>query len=294
MELAAGPSPHIRHCPLCAAVCPGRATICYRCKKPFPARMEARALEPGEVEAAVAQIRAEAHEAGAAPDLKAQPGKLGAATYVCAVLVLAAAAFAFVSVEGAIVLGVILAIPLLVALIADLVAPGARGRADATRAIRCYVAALRRGRWKTAHACLSPQARRREVRVPLIESLKTKQAEVVMATPKDVKSYWRTIVRPSGGTIRRIAKVQLTPLVTDGDVHRHRVTLDIQSYPAWVNLFILAGILPALVLIALSTKTTTHHMELATYRWRSQWVLVSGEFASPVDQALPLPLSIQA
>ncbi len=294
MELAAGPSPHVRHCPLCGAVCPGRASICYKCKKPFPARSEPRALQPGEVEASIAQLRAEAPEAGAPPDLAAQPGKLGAATFIMGALLLASFALAAVSLEGAIVLGIFMFLLLLIPLIADLKAPGARGRADAVQAIRCYFQAVRRGRWKTAHACLSPQARARTVRIPIIESLKTKPGDVVMATPSDVKKYWITIARPSGGMTRRIASVKVEPVIGDGDVHRHRVTLTTQSYSSWLNFAIFLGVLPALVLIAVYTKNETHRFEVAAYRWRSQWVLVSGEFSSPLDQALPLPLQIQA
>ena len=290
MEPAAAASPHVRHCPLCSAVCPGRATICYKCKKPFPARSEPRALREGEVEAAVAQIRAEAPEASAPADLASQPRKFGVATYVMGVLLLASFGLAAVSVEAAIIVAFLMLLLFLIPFMTDLRAPGARGRRDAQTTIRCYLEAVKRGRWKTAHVCLSPQARSRQVRVPIIESLKTRPQDLVMATPKDVRKYWITIARPSGALVRRVANTKLESVVTEGAVQRHRVLMTTQSYSSWLNFGLLFGILPALVLIAAFTRTEIHRFELAAYRWRSQWVLVSGEYASPVDKALPLPL----
>lgn len=284
------PSPGVRHCPGCGAVCPGRASICYKCKQPFPARSEPRALAPGEVEETVAQIRAEAPEASAAPDLASQPGRFGVLTKVLAVLVVGSAALGFIELAVGIFFGAFFGLLLLIAVVLDLRAPGARGRSTVEQAIRCYFHGVRRGRWKVAHACLSPQARKRHVRVPSIESLKTKPQDVVLATPADVKRYWLTIARPSGSLTRRIAAIKVTPVVDSGEVQRHRVTLTIQHYPSWIALTVLLGLLPALVLIAVYTTSKTHVFEVATYRFRSQWVLVSGEYESPVDKALPLPL----
>ena len=229
-------------------------------------------------------------------DLKGQPGKFRTATKVWAVLTLACLAL-FTQGETGMILGGVFGVMCLMfagcLAAVDAGVPPARDRRTSDKAVKSYFKGLWKGRWDTAFAALSPIARERPVRVPLIDELQTIPANFVRNQPKALKEYWRTIIKPQGKLNRRLSKLKIVPVSQDGNVDRHRVEMHIQYYPSWIIISLLLGVLPAILVIWATQKTYKTSFEVITFKYKSQWWMLTGELASTaegnVPNAQPLP-----
>jgi hypothetical protein len=222
-------------------------------------------------------------------ELEGQPGRFRMATKVWFVLTLLSIGAIVVGSEGILVLGVIMVIVgsicLLTFGINDLLVPLSRDRSTSDKAIRAYFRGMQRGRWDTTFATLAPVAREHTVMVPEIRELKTVRKARTRSTKKDLKAYWRSFIHPHGGLNRRLEKVRITPIDTEGLMHRHRIEMRVTYYPSWVVIGILAGLLPMLIIILIVRKTHTATFDVSTFKHKSQWWVLDGELKAPLQGA---------
>lgn len=248
------------------------------------------------------QLHAAMNDLTAAANLPAdttgQPGRFRTATLVWACLTAACVALAFTGDTG-LILGAVFGFMCLVCTLAfvslDLAVPAARDRNTSTKAVLSYFRGIAKGRWDTAFAALSPMARERDVTVPSIDELQTVPTHGPLATKKHLKTYWRTIIKPSGARSRRLSKTKVVQVASDDNVHRHRVDLHIEHYPSWIAITVLLGVIPAVLMILAVRKTYKTSFEVITFKYKSQWWLLTGEFASVAEgnppDAKPLPVA---
>jgi hypothetical protein len=231
-------------------------------------------------------------------ETKGQPGKFRTATVIWTVLTLVCAAMMFAGDTG-VILGAVFGVMCVIVTIAfvaiDLGIPAARDRGTSAKAVNSYFKGVAKGRWDTAFAALSPMARDMSVRVPLIEDLQTIPANFVRNSPKQLKCYWKTILKPGGKLNRRLNKLKVVQVSGSGNVHRHRVDMNVEYYPSWIVISILLGVLPAILIIWATRKTYKTSFEVVSFRYKSQWWMLTGELASPAEgnnpDARPLPVA---
>jgi hypothetical protein len=225
-------------------------------------------------------------EAGLPAELDGQPGTFRTASKVWAGITLLCLIMAVVDDEAfrilGITFGIVAFIVILVIGITDLFLPRARDRSTSDKALHAYFKCMKSGRWDTALAALAPTARERIVTVPQIFDLKTVVIAGTRDTKKELKAYWKTIICPQGALNRRLTKYTTTPLEKTGLVHRHRVEMRIDYYPNWVWVGILVGLIPVIVLMALTRKTYRTTFDVTTVKHKSQWWVLDGEFKGPL------------
>ncbi len=217
-------------------------------------------------------------------ELFGQPGTFRMATKVTGVLTVLGIAACFSGDDVLVVLGVILAICcglfLLIVGISDLTLPKAQDRRTSEQAVNAYFKGMQKGRWDTALATLAPVARESSVISPEVTELKSKRKAYTRNSVKELKSYWKPFIRPHGSLNRRFSKLKVTPIDTDGAMHRHRVDMQIDYYPSWVIVGILGGILPLLILVLVLTKKYKTTFDVVTFKHKSQWWVLDGEFCA--------------
>jgi len=275
-------------CPKCHQFIHPAAQLCPHCRASVH---EETGLEPGELERVQHALAEIASRAGDPPDVTTQPAKIGLATRIFTVLFAVLVVASIVSTGESkvilIVLTALVGILSIVTWIRDLGMPSVRKRTTGRDAIRCYMAAIRRGRWHHAFACLSPIARTREATTPAIAELQTKWSKVRFDQPAGVKKFWTALVRPSGWLVRTISSVRIEPAgPATPDLERYRVTLKVDYYSQWIVLTVLVNIILCLVLYLVMRKTRELTFPLVVVKDRSQWWLVTGEPYAAIDRAL--------
>jgi hypothetical protein len=239
---------------------------------------------PAHLQELYGRMEALAAAADAPADTTGQPRKVRAGTWTMGALCTVLVAMIPVS-DLAAVLGVLFGgacfVSWLFMFSADMRIPGARGRDRSEDVIKCYFRAVQAGRWKVAFACLSPMARERKVEAPFIPALRTSPIVLAHTSPGMLEEYWRSIAHAgahaSKGLTRRITRIDMAPLHTQGTIHCYRVGLSIEYYPAWIGPSILLGVLPLLVLWLALRKSYPLTFTVVAYKHRSQWWLLSGE-----------------
>lgn len=239
------------------------------------------AVEDSEL-AAAAELSAEAESPA---DLSGQPGTFRTATKVFAVITLLSVLAAVFGEEVGRVLGitfgVIGLITLLIIGLTDLFLPSARDRKTPAKAINAYFKCMQKGRWDTALATLAPSARQREITTPEVKKLKCFPKVLTRTSVKELKAYWKPLIGSGAGLNRRLTKIHVTPLESEGNTQRHRVELQIDYYPSWAIAGILLGLWPALILILVLTKKYKTTFDVTTVKHKSQWWMLDGEFKAP-------------
>jgi hypothetical protein len=275
-----------RRCPACGATCSGAAQICYQCKKVMD-RVAVFRRDPGDLAALGARL-----DAGDLPHHTPrleQPGRFRLATKILTgLVVLCMAGCAVVDEDhglGFVVIASAVLLPIWLALAGgDLLLPSARRRDTAERAVRCFVGALRASRWAVAHACLSPLHADRRVSVPELPMLRTRPVETELGTPAGVRRYWRAILVGAGMTGRRVLRHRAARVDAAGErVERWRIDLEVATYPAWVWLFLPAGVLPALAMLVAMQTSNELGFEVLVYEHHGQWWIERGDLIRAID-----------
>lgn len=238
-------------------------------------------LDPERVEAVAAELAPLTAEADAEQDYTGQPVKVRLATILAFVLwpvvIGVLGAVTGIPAIGS-VIGTLMFIAAIAMLVNDLMHPGARGRRTPEQAVRCYLHNARFGKWRAAHAALGPPARD-VARTPAAPLLKAVATPVSLGTPAGVKSYWRAFARGRGRSVSQIQVAEVRRV--SNDVQVCRVLLQVSSYPLWALVFLLAGLLPGLVLLIVLSKQWSTAYEVIVYRHKRQWWLHSGEVPAP-------------
>ncbi len=225
-------------------------------------------------------------EAEAPAELDDQPGTFRMAVKVSLVICVLGVAAGIAGEEGVAIMGVITAIGaglvVLIGGISDLLTPRARDRRTSLKGVQTYFKSIQKGRFDIAVAALAPIARRRTVLVPDISELKSVRKAHTRNSKKELREYWKTLVRPHGSMNRRLAHLKLTPLDTEGNMHRYRVEMRVDYYPTWILIGILAGLLPVIILIAILTKKYRTTFDVTVFKHKSQWWVLDGEMRAPI------------
>ena len=275
-------------CPSCLHFISPFAQLCPRCQTEVRSTTGLAAGELEHVGEALAKL---IPEADVPVDLTGQPGRFGVSSHVFAVLGIGALVLALAGSEtGSIVAGVFAALFGVVALLLyarDLGAPSVRDRRTGKSAVRCYLKAIQRRRWRGAFACLSVIARGRRVYVPPIPELRCKPQTVVFGAPDDIKTYWTAFAHPSFGAARRIQSFTLHPAPSSkANLETYVVELNMEYYPSWIALFVLIGVIPAVIVYLGIRELKTMRFHVSVLKVRSQWWLLSGEIYPRLDRAL--------
>jgi hypothetical protein len=278
-------------CPKCSTFIHPLAQLCPHCQAQVASET---GLQPGELEGVQAALATLTSQANEPADTAAQPAKFGLATQIWGAIFVGLVTLALLSSRDAAVAWAIFAtligVIALILFFADLAAPSVRKRRTGPEAIRCYFTAVRRGRWKSAFACLSPIARGRTATVPAIPELQSHYNIVPFEQPPNLKTYWAPLARSSGGMIRRISNIKIGPALSlTPDVDVHSVTLKFEFYSQWVVLTVLLNVILFLIVYAVTRRTREITFPVAVVKNHSQWWLVTGEAFSPIDRALRLP-----
>jgi hypothetical protein len=248
------------------------------------------------------KARVEALRSGAIPSAPPGPGSITPLTWtmlgfaLVPALVGAAAELAGRSknqgcLAGGVGVGAFFFLIFLIALIADLVSPSPRSRTTPERAAKAFYAALRRKSYRRAYACLSPLDRIDALR-PIfpIGRLSVPQGSFSFDDRKGFAKYWREQSGLATGlfggyhkTLR--AKVLKVETVTDR-VAAVDLRLDMSGYPPATVIAVFCGLLPALILIAVTTRQETFHFRKLVVEKDGLWWLLNGEFSDDGDEAI--------
>jgi hypothetical protein len=276
-------------CPKCGALVPMAAEFCIECR----VSLRDTPIVPAEELAVIdRELAAFAIEAGAAPEADESP-RFRVGTYVSVGLTIGLIALGAISKhEAAIIVGVgfgmVCAIIALFFVIGDLVFLSVRARGTGYDGARCFVRALKLGRWRNAFACLSPVAKRTAMRTALPE-LHCTDLHVVLDSPDELRRYWSPIVRSSGGRSRRITSWRLVPISRQPAVERYMLQMRVQTYPSWIIALIVLGLIGLIAIVVLQMTMTRSHSfayPVMVVKHRSRWWMVSGGVYPTVDRAL--------
>jgi hypothetical protein len=230
--------------------------------------MRFRSLRAGELDRVEEVLAIATADADAPADRAGQPGRLGRGSIVFLILSILCVAFLATG-ESWAVMGIafgLLIFPIfIVVAIRDLLAPNPRGRATSEQAVACYLKSVRRERYKAAWACLSEQARNNDVPLPTKPNEPVSPQTTTLRDSTSVKTYWRSLCGKPGSfdtSRRRIAALKIGPAQGSGPVRRHVVGFRVAFFD--------------------------FEFPLVTFKHRSQWWLLTGEFASEIDRDLPI------
>jgi hypothetical protein len=280
-------------CPKCAALVPMVAEFCTECRISL---RDTPIVPPDELAAIDRELSGFTAEAGAAPEPDTTP-TFRVGTYVwCAVGLGLFALGAISKGDAGIVLGwgigCVAATIALFYLIPDLVFLSVRARSSGYDGARCFIRALKWGRWKNAFACMAPVGRGRAVARPALPNLECPELTFVLDSPAELKRYWKPIVRSGGGRTRRIMSWRLRPIGAQPRIERYMLDMRIQAYPSWIPVLILLGIIGLIAIVVLQmtmTKSQSVSYPIMVVQHRSRWYVVSGGVYPPVDRALLQP-----
>ncbi|MDB4958715.1 MAG: hypothetical protein JWO36_6284 [Myxococcales bacterium] len=275
-------------CPSCSSLVSPQAELCPICQTQIHATTGIPPEELEQVRRAVNDLTA---AAGEPADLTVQAKKFRTASHVWGLIFVACTVGAVASNHNLMPLTILLAsIAGIVAMflyINDLTAPSVRGRRAGLQALACYFKGVRYRRWGAAHGSLSSIARARNVTVPSIPEMRCVAAPLPFATEKDVKKYWSSIIHPGSGMYRRITALRFRHVpTTDPNLETYVVDMEIQYYPTWINWFVLAGVIVAVICMLILQRTQRMSFPVTLIKHRSQWWMLSGEAYPRIDRAL--------
>jgi hypothetical protein len=168
-------------------------------------------------------------------------------------------------------------------------APHDGARSNGERCVRAYFAALAGKQWKSAFEMLSVFARRRTATVPDVPGFRTHHELMPLAAPRDLKRYWRKIIRSDLGNLQSVKQVSVVPRGAADDLETYFVVLDVATAPLSQFAWILGGLA---ALLTMNARTTTFRLgfESAVVKHDSQWWMLTGELCSATDRRISAAL----